>query len=144
MPMLIPPMINITMPSVIGTRAGGQLGLLGGQGEGPFPPPGSENTVIDPESGIITTYVNAIQEPLVPVSEDLVRLTYMHCRLIYEPVLKNRSRVTCFLKIDPGGNIPNFFVNFMMKKWPYKTLYEARILAKNEKYIKAAAAAGKK
>ncbi len=100
----------------------------------------TEKTVIDPESGIITTDVNAVKEPLVPVSEDLVRLTDMKCRFIYEPISKNKSKVTCFLRIDPGGNIPKFLVNILMKRWPYKALNETRILAKNEKYIKAAAA----
>ena len=41
MPMPIPPTIKIMMASEIGTLAGGQFGLLGGQGLGPpLPPPG--------------------------------------------------------------------------------------------------------
>lgn len=95
---------------------------------------------IDPGTGNLVATVTAIKEPLVPLKDYHVRITDLKQQFIFEHLENKKTRVVCTLMVDPGGYVPKFFTNIVVKRWPYNVLVNLKDIAGSTKYIKAAEA----
>lgn len=64
----------------------------------------------------------------------LIRIRHSHGYYLLEPLEADSSRVTWVQHTDPGGDLPNWIVNYMIQDMPYKTLRGLRKKVFEEKY----------
>ena len=67
----------------------------------------------------------------------LVRIRHSHGSYLLEPVKKGLTKFTWTQHTDPGGNLPAWLVNIMIREVPYLTLQSLRKKATEKKYQKA-------
>lgn len=98
-----------------------------------------------PQTGEVRIQMEAIPEfcqqnvkacSLIPKSS-LVRVEHSHGQYLLEPVAHNITRVTWTHHTNPGGNLPLWLVNQLIKAMPYHTLQGLRKKVFNHKYQKA-------
>lgn len=95
-----------------------------------------------PKTGSVSIHMNA--EPqfcednahlcLLISETDLVRVKHSHGYYLLEPIDKNKTRVTWTHHTNPGGNLPIWLINSLVKEMPYRTLQGLRKKVFNSKY----------
>ena len=70
---------------------------------------------------------------LIPETH-LVRVKHSHGHYLLEPIDKNKTRVTWTQHTNPGGNLPIWLINSLVKKMPYLTLQGLRKKVFDKKY----------
>ncbi len=91
-------------------------------------------THIDPNTGDVVVNSWAINEPLVPINKQYVRLTELRQQFILRYIEKEKTRVSFIVHLDPGGKLPVRVVNMGVKETPYKDLLGLKKMVKKEKY----------
>lgn len=88
----------------------------------------------DPTSRGVTVHV--INAPhLLPANDDYIRFPEMNGRFSFIPTGKPKEiEVTYELILDPGGYIPAFLANFILKDTPYYTLQRLRGVVTRPEY----------
>lgn len=89
---------------------------------------------VDENNGNLVIDVTGVKEPLVPVKEDMVRMTVMKARFIVEYVEEEKTRLIYILSSDPSGSVPHFVVNWGAHENPLQALTGLRKMAKKPKY----------
>lgn len=69
--------------------------------------------------------------------ESLVRVQHSHGHYLLEPLNRNKTRVTWTHHTNPGGHLPLWLVNTLIKEMPFQTLKGLRKKVLEEKYQKA-------
>lgn len=88
----------------------------------------------DPVTKAVTVHV--INEPnMLPANEDYVRIPQMQGRFAFAPTNKpHEVEVTYELIMDPGGYIPAWIANIVLKDIPYFTLEKLRRVVERPEY----------
>jgi len=100
----------------------------------------------DPASGAIT--VDSVSRPDYCLQQQtpdcqfikhssLVRVRHSHGSYLLEPVKKRITKFTWTQHTNPGGNLPAWLVNQMIREVPYLTLQSLRKKVTEKKYQKA-------
>ncbi len=89
---------------------------------------------VDESSGNLVIDIVGVKELLVPVKQDVVRMTDLKARYIVEYIEEEKTRLYYILSSDPAGSVPHFVVNLAAYKNPMDTLIKLREVAKNPKY----------
>lgn len=81
--------------------------------------------------------IRAINDPRAPRNEDYVRIPQLNGRLdfLFFPDTKE-VEVTYEIVMDPGGNIPAWAANIVLKDTPYFTLFKLRRIVAEPTYAK--------
>jgi hypothetical protein len=90
------------------------------------------------ESGMVTIYMSALKDPIVPLQRGAVRITEMEGRFILEHLDRNRTKISYILRTNPAGYIPDAIANYASKDMPYRTIVALRKVVTQDKYIQAA------
>jgi len=61
------------------------------------------------------------KDTIVPVHEDMIRVTDLESSWILNPVSKNNIEIEYYMWIDPGGDIPSWLANYTMHYGPAQT-----------------------
>lgn len=97
------------------------------------------------ETGSVSVHINAVpgfclnnkrQCSLIPKSS-LIRVTHSHGYYLLEPIKTNITRVTWTHHTNPGGHLPMWLINSLIKEMPYQTLQGLRKKVFDRKYQKA-------
>ena len=67
----------------------------------------------------------------------LIRVEHSHGNYLLEPLGDSITRVTWTQHTNPGGNLPSWLINHLIRKMPYKTLQGLRSKVTEDKYQKA-------
>ena len=95
-----------------------------------------------PQTGSVSIHMNAEPEfcqdnahlcSLIPET-NLVRVEHSHGHYLLEPIDKKKTRVTWTHHTNPGGNLPIWLINSLVKEMPYRTLQGLRKKVFNSKY----------
>ncbi|MBF0099953.1 MAG: hypothetical protein HQK77_03510 [Desulfobacterales bacterium] len=97
------------------------------------------STTIDWDLGKVTVSFEAINEPRVRLRDDCVRMSQMKGKWILDYVDREHTEVTFDIMSDPGGNVPAFLANMIIKRYPFTALCNLKEMAKKKIYIKSAA-----
>lgn len=92
------------------------------------------STIIDPDTGIISIETVALEDPLVPLNPDVVRIYDLLNTFTLEFLDKRKTRVTLLLHLDTGGNLPPFAVNMDIIKNPCDILLGLKDWVQREEY----------
>jgi len=84
----------------------------------------------------LTVDTQTIDHPKYPPVKSMVRLPLMRSKLAMTPLGggNERTEVDFSVVLDPGGNIPDFVVNFISHDLPLKTLSALNDLVKDNDY----------
>lgn len=84
-----------------------------------------------------TVDILAVDDPAAPKDESYVRIPDLNGRFSFRffPATKE-TEVTYEIVMDPGGNIPAWASNIVLKDTPYFTLFKLRRIIQEEKYQK--------
>ena len=63
-----------------------------------------------------------------------IRVQHSHGQYHLEPIGKKMTRVTWIQHTDPGGHLPHWLINTLVRDVPYKTLKGLRALVTDKKY----------
>lgn len=96
-----------------------------------------------PHTGTISIQVNVIPDfcvdnDLCPAFPDTnyIRVDHSHGEYLLEPINKNQTRVTWTHHTNPGGHLPEWLINSLIKKMPFYTLQGLRKQVFQNKYQK--------
>ena len=95
---------------------------------------------IDEKAKLITVSGKETQHPDVPPRSGKVRISLMRTTWVFRPLKEHKGKKTWVqftVHSDPGGNIPDWLINFISKYIPYKTIVNIRQIIKDEKYDKS-------
>ncbi len=67
----------------------------------------------DPETGLVTIRYPAFNE--YPDRKDRVRIHEFECTWLIRPIAENRTEVSLVIEPPPGGSLPAWMSNFLMK-----------------------------
>lgn len=97
------------------------------------------------QTGSVSVHMRAVPDfcqenphlcTLISESE-LVRVKHSHGYYLLEPVDNKRTRVTWTHHTNPGGNLPIWLINSLIKEMPYRTLQGLRKKVLDSKYQQA-------
>lgn len=100
----------------------------------------------DPVSGAVTVYSTSqpdycLQQPTSHCQfikqSSLVRVRHSHGSYLLEPVKKGMTKFTWTQHTNPGGKLPVWLVNKLIREVPYHTLQGLRKKVTDKKYLKA-------
>lgn len=80
----------------------------------------------DPATLVVTVESRGVDSATVPPRAEFVRMPSMRGRWEFRPLSKGLVEVRMSGHADPGGHIPDFLVNLMIKETPYRTLLGLR------------------
>lgn len=85
--------------------------------------------------GVTTLQIRAVNDPKAPHNEDYLRIPQLNGRLdfVFFPATKE-VEVTYEIVMDPGGAIPAWAANIVLKDTPYFTLLKLRRIVGEPKY----------
>lgn len=88
----------------------------------------------DPKT--LTVFIDSRSTPAgqYPESDGFVRMPGMRGRWEFRPLGDGKVEVTMSGHADPGGYLPDFLVNLVVKETPYQTLLGLRRMIAQEKY----------
>lgn len=87
----------------------------------------------DPKTGAFEIHFRA-KDGIVPVSDDYVRIPEMTGHFSSVPIGGKKIQVSFEVLLDPGGYIPAFLVNFILKDIPYRSLLKFQRLINTERF----------
>ena len=87
-----------------------------------------------PEEETLTVYIEN-RPDLIPENSDYVRFPEIQGFLRAKRLPDNRAEVTYQVVLDPGGYVPAWLVNILMRDAPYFTLEKVRRIIKRPEYI---------
>lgn len=98
-----------------------------------------------PETGAVLIQINAVPEfcsekikPCTQLSDrQMVRVEHSHGHYLLEPLDKKNTRVTWTHHTNPGGYLPTWLINRLIREVPFRTLQGLRKKVCEEKYQKA-------
>ena len=79
------------------------------------------------EDGSMRVILNSLPNYL-PESKDFVRIPYSHSEMHMVPIAENHLKVSYWLKVDPGGSIPDWLANMVSAQGPYETFKKMKNL----------------
>lgn len=88
----------------------------------------------DPASLRVTVDSRGVQSAAVPPRPGFVRMPALRGRWEFRPLGKGLVEVSMSGHADPGGHLPDFLVNLMIKETPYRTLLGLRRAIGSAKY----------
>lgn len=88
----------------------------------------------DPASLVVTVDSQAVRQAALPPRAGFVRMRSMRGLWEFRPVGQGLVEVSMRGHADPGGHIPDFLINLMIKETPYRTLLGLRRVIANAKY----------
>ncbi len=74
------------------------------------------------------------QKDLVPIQDDYVRIPEMTGHLNVLPLVGKNVQITFEVLVDPGGYIPAFLVNFILKDLPFVSLQRLRRIINTNRF----------
>ena len=89
----------------------------------------------DPVTKTITI-VSKSANQLVPEKVECVRIKNVYSKWVIIPVEENKLKLTYYLQMDIGGNIPVWLMNYSMHIGPYNTLLQMKEKLKTAPPIK--------
>ena len=93
------------------------------------------STRYDLATGRAIADLKAVQEPLMPVREGVIRITDFRAQFIIEYISRQKTGVVYTSRLDPAGSIPAFLVNFMSKRALRQGGDDLRAAAHEQKYL---------
>lgn len=87
----------------------------------------------DPQTGGILIRFKA-KDGIVPANDDFVRIREMHGHFNTIPLGGKKVRVEFEVLLDPGGYIPPFLANFILKDIPFVSLQRYRRIINTERF----------
>ena len=98
-----------------------------------------------PETGEVDIEVQALPEFCTSHTQlckkiprySAIRVQHSHGTYHLEPLGKKLTRITWVQHTDPGGYLPHWVINNLLRNVPFKTLQSLRKLVKEEKYRNA-------
>jgi hypothetical protein len=69
---------------------------------------------------ILTVTIESIPDYIPPV-EDVVRVPSSFSTMTLIPLSESRLKITCDVRINPGGQIPDWVINMFSTQGPYET-----------------------
>ncbi len=88
-----------------------------------YPPPVADRDVIvrvitryDLERGRTITELVAVKEAIVPRRKGVIRITDYRSQIVLEYINRDRTGIVLTSRLDPGGSIPAFIVNYISKR----------------------------
>ena len=69
---------------------------------------------------ILTVTIESMPDYIPPV-EDLVRVPSSFSTMTLIPLSESRLKITCSVRVDPGGQVPAWVVNMFSTQGPYET-----------------------
>ncbi len=96
-------------------------------------------TVYDIKRGRVVSDLVAVKDSAVPEREGFVRITDYRSQFVIEYISREKTGVVFTSRVDPGGYIPAFIVNYMGKKAIYSGAIDLRNAVRKKEYIDAAA-----
>ena len=95
-------------------------------------------TRYDLKRGRVISDLTAVSEPLVPYKKGFVRITDYRAQFVIEYINREKTGVIFTSRMNPGGSIPAFIVNYMGKRAIFSGAADLREAVKKQKYIDAA------
>ena len=89
---------------------------------------------VTPEEELFTVHIDN-RPDLIPEHDDYVRFPEIQGFLQARRLPDNRAEVTYQVVLDPGGYVPAWLVNILMRDAPYFTLEKVRRIIKRPEYI---------
>jgi hypothetical protein len=74
----------------------------------------------DSVTKILMVTIKNMPDYLPPV-EDVVRVPSSSTTLTFIPLSESRLKVSCYVSVDPGGQIPAWVINMFSTQGPYET-----------------------
>lgn len=88
----------------------------------------------DPVSLLVTVDSHALRQSALPPRAGFVRMRSMRGLWEFRPLGHGLVEVSMSGHADPGGHIPDFLVNLMIKETPYRTLLGLRRVIAGARY----------
>lgn len=88
----------------------------------------------DPATLVVTVDSHAVRQPALPPRAGFVRMRSMRGVWQFRPLGHGLVEVSMTGHADPGGHIPDFLINLMIKETPYRTLLGLRHVIGGAKY----------
>jgi hypothetical protein len=95
-------------------------------------------TTFDLQVGKATIKLESVNHPSRPENSDYVRMRELKGEYTLEYLSRNKTKVTYWVKIDPGGSIPASLANLTSVDLPFETLNGLRAKTTDQKYLKLA------
>jgi hypothetical protein len=98
----------------------------------------------DKQAGTAFITTTALQEPIVPLQKQYVRMTDVQGTFSMKTTGQDRTEVVYIAKADPAGYIPAFVSNILQKDQPFLTLKGLREMVTKDEYYERAGFVRKK
>lgn len=83
-----------------------------------------------------------VETPTVALKNGVVRIHDFSGEYVFEYITREKTGVIYTYRVDIGGNVPAFIINFFNKRYLYDTFTGLRKMVKKEKYIQQAKKSG--
>lgn len=93
----------------------------------------SMKTVQDPQT-LAISYELRSRDGIVPVNEGYVRIPELAGHFSMTPIGGRKVKIDFEILLDPGGYIPAFLANFILKDIPYQSLQRFRRVINTERF----------
>jgi len=79
----------------------------------------------DPVTKILTVQIESMSDYMPPV-DDVVRVPKSVSTMTLTPMGESKLKVSCYVRVDPGGQIPAWVINMFSTQGPYETFRNLR------------------
>lgn len=95
------------------------------------------NVHTDDKNRIVSVLGREVNHKSVPINPKKVRIPFMRTKWTFKPLKEAKGKKTLVqftVHSDPGGNVPDWLINFISKYIPYKTIANIRKQIKDGNY----------